>query len=205
MRVRLAVGALIVQMLLLFSPDRSWAVCISPPLSAEALDKFRSDPDSIVAGEADTRTVESTIRDIAGTDASLAADLINVARHASPRMQTAIAAGLAQAALACSGQDPPAAQLIQEAVASFQDGPFQAVFAAVAGDLSTAATAAAASFASSSVGSSVAVGQNSSSRGPTGGGGGGVTTFFQITATGLALGNAAGLASTAADPVSPVQ
>jgi hypothetical protein len=51
---------------------------------------------------------------------------------------------------------------IQQAVASFQDGQFQAVFAVVVGDLSTAATAAAESAATGSAGSVVIVNPNTS-------------------------------------------
>jgi hypothetical protein len=86
-----------------------------------------------------------------GTDAVLAADFVRAAKETAPRFQTAIAAGLAQAAIACSTVDQQAGLLIQQAVASFQDGEFQAAFAAVAGDLSTAATALASSTASGSV------------------------------------------------------
>src|ERR1019366_3952854 len=107
-------------------------------------------------------TIEAVTRHLAGTDASLAADLVRVAEGTVPRFQTAIAAGLAQAAIACSTVDQQATQTIQQAVASFQDGQFQASFAAVAGDLSTAATAAATSFATGSAGSVVVTNPNTS-------------------------------------------
>ncbi|HMH72832.1 MAG TPA: hypothetical protein VK554_11065, partial [Bradyrhizobium sp.] len=150
----------------------------------------------------DTRTIEATTRDLAGTDASLAADIIRVAEGTSARFQTAIAAGLAQAAIACATVDQQAAQLIQQAVAGFQDGQFQASFAAVAGDLSTAATEAATAFATSSVGSVIVINPNGSPR-PTAttGGGGGVSALGQLTA-GAASTTPNSTSPTAAVPVS---
>jgi hypothetical protein len=125
---------------LAISVPQSWAACLKPPASDQAISQFRANPQGLVAANSDTRTIEATTRDLAGTDASLAADLIRVAEGTNPRFRTAIAAGLAQAAIACSTIDQQAAQLIQQAVAGFQDGQFQASFTAVAGDLSTAAT-----------------------------------------------------------------
>lgn len=207
MRIGIVIPTLFIfiQMSLVLSVNEGGAACINPSLSAEAIQQFKFKPEAIVAPNSDTRTVEATTRDVAATDASLAADLIRVAKGAAPRLQTAIAAGLAQAALACAGQDQRAAQQIQEAVAGFQDAQFQAAFAAVAGDLSTAATNAAASSAASSAGSVVATGANSSGRSGSSGGGGGVSAFFQLTSTGLALGTTTGLSTTAADSVSPTQ
>jgi hypothetical protein len=68
-----------------------------------------------------------------------ASDLVHVAKTGKPRFQGPIAAGLTQAAPACAGVDPHAAPQILQAVASFEDAHFQALFAAVVGDLSTAA------------------------------------------------------------------
>jgi hypothetical protein len=162
MRSRVLVQTLCAQVLLTFSVSQVWAACVKPPVSAEVINQFKANPQAMVAPNSDTRTIEATTRDVAGTDASLAADLVRVAKGTTPRFQTAIAAGLAQAAIACSTVDQQAAQLIQQAVASFDDGEFQASFAAVAGDLSTAATAAATSFATSSVGSVVVTNPNTS-------------------------------------------
>src|SRR4030088_2237772 len=158
---------------LAISVAQGWAACLKPPASDQAISQFRANPQGLVAPNSDTRTIEATTRDLAGTDASLAADLIRVAEGTNPRFRTAIAAGLAQAAIACATVDQQAAQLIQQAVASFQDGQFQAAFAAVAGVLSTAATEAAPAFATSSVGSVVIVNSNSSPRSTTSPGGGG--------------------------------
>ncbi len=160
---------------------------MNPPLDEKAISDFKANPKALISSDADTRTIEATVRDLAGTDAALAAQLVQVASGTSRRFQTAIAAGLAQAAMACSSVDQKSADLIQEAVASYDDGQFQASFAAVAGDLSTAATAAASASADSSVGS-VIVTNPSKSPGPTPQfGGGGTLTPVQITSSAIAL------------------
>jgi hypothetical protein len=185
------------------------AACITPPLSPELVNQFKLNPQGLIpTPDTDARTVEAMTRDLAGTDPKLASDLVHVAESARPRFQAAIAAGLAQAALACLNVDQQAALQIQQAVASFQDGQFQALFAAVVGDLSTAATAAAQAAASDSVGSVAIVNPNASPGRKTTPGGGGalnplifgstVSTVFQVanpTST-----NTTG--STAAGPVS---
>lgn len=165
----------------------------------------------MVAPDSDARTVEAMTRDLAGTDASLAANLVHVAEGTVPRFRTAIAAGLAQAATACSSVDQKAALLIQQAVAGFQDGEFQSSFAAVAGDLSTAATAAASASASSSAGSVVVVNPNlsTSSAGPAfGGSAGAVAALTQIASPGFILNSAIGTettTTTTANSVSPTR
>jgi hypothetical protein len=189
---------------LVISVPQGWAACLKPPASDQAINQFRASPQALVAPDSDTRTIEATTRDLAGTDASLTAELIRVAQGTTPRFQTAIAAGLAQAAIACSTVDQQAGQLIQQAVAGFEDGQFQAAFAAVAGDLSTAATEAAAAFATSSVGSVVVINPNASPRSTlTPGGGGGVSGLVQISAPGLLNPNAP--SANAAGPVSPTR
>lgn len=145
---------LVALLMLMASP--AWSACVTPPASPQTLSLFRGNPGGFLTmPNADTGSIELATRDLAGTDASLAADLVRIAETAKPQFQGAIAAGLAQAALACSTIDQLAAQLIQQAVAGFQNGQFQASFAAVSGDLSTAAAEAAASSASSSIGSVV--------------------------------------------------
>lgn len=178
MRAGFVVSILSAQLLVAigFSPALA-TPCVAPPLTEQAIADFKANPKALVAPDADTRTLEATVRDLAGTDASLAADLVTLAGTTSPRFRTAIAAGLAQAAVACTNLDQHAALLIQQAVAGFEDGEFQNAFAAVAGDLSTAATEAAMSSATTSVGSVIIVNPNTSP-GPTktpGGGG-----FFQL-------------------------
>ena len=160
------------------------APCIAPPLSPAAIEQFRASPEALLAPNADTRALEAQVRDLAGTDASLAANLVELAKTTSPRFRTAIAAGLAQAAIACQTIDQQAALTIQQAVASFDEEGFQNSFAAVSGDLSTAATIAATNSANSSVGSVIVVNPNVGSRTNTNpGGGGGSTAFFQINST----------------------
>src|SRR4030081_1231158 len=189
---------------LALSVAQGWAACINPSASDEAISQFRANPQGLVSPNSDTRIIEATTRELAGTDASLAADLIRVAEGTNPRFRTAIAAGLAQAAIACSTIDQQAAQLIQQAVAGFQDGQFQASFAAVAGDLSTAATEAATAFATSSVGSVIVSNPNASSRSTlTPGGGGGVSALVQISAPGVSIPS--GPSTTTAGPVSPTR
>jgi len=179
------------------------AACLNPPLAINAINDFKSNPGAIVTPNSDARTTEAMARDLAGSDASLAIDLVKVAQGTIPRFQTAIAAGLAQAAVACESVDQKAALLIQEAVASFADGPFQASFAAVAGDLSTAATNAAVSYATSGFGSVAVINPNTAAGAnitPGGGSGGVVPTFFFTTIT-TDVGST-NLATTAADAVS---
>jgi hypothetical protein len=210
MRTRLIAQALCVQVLLAVSVGQGWAACLTPPLSAQSISQFKSTPQALVAPDSDTRTIEATTRDLAGTDASLAADLVRLAEGAMPRFQTAIAAGLAQAAIACGNVDQQAALLIQQAVAGFQDGQFQASFAAVAGDLSTAATEAATAFATSSIGSVVVTNPNSSrASSPTHGSGSvPLTASLTITAANRPKTNSPTTnspATTAADTVSPTR
>jgi hypothetical protein len=195
--------ALGVAALLAIFANSGWAGCLKPPASDQMISQFRAHPEGLVAPDSDTRTIEATTRDLAGTDASLASDLIKVAKGTSPRFQTAIAAGLAQAAIACSTVDQQAAQTIQQAVASYEDGQFQASFAAVAGDLSTAATAAATAFAESSAGSVVIINPNTSpGRNTNPGGGGGGVAFIQLSAPAATVANTNGTSTTAAAPVS---
>jgi hypothetical protein len=212
MRIRLVVETLGIPILVALFASQVSAGCLKPPLSAQAIGQFKSNPMALVAADTDTRTIEALVRDLAGTDASVAADLVHVAEGTIPRFQTAIAAGLAQAAIACSGVDQQAALLIQEAVASFQDGQFQASFAAVAGDLSTAATATATESATGSAGSVVITNPNTSPKPALTPGAGGGTALVQFTAPGFAFNTTSGpapkntapsnVATTAADPVS---
>jgi hypothetical protein len=160
----------------------SSGACLAPPLTAEAIDSFKLAPGNLVSSNADARTVEAMTRDLAGTDARLAADLIKVAQSAAPRFRTAIAAGLAQAAVACTNVDQKGALAIQEAVASFEDAQFQASFAMVAGDLSTAATDAANSSAASSAGSVAIVNPTATAQTNSVRGSGGSASFVTVGA-----------------------
>ncbi len=188
--MRFGLGKVLIAPFLLafFVVKASATPCVAPPASAEAILQFQANPQALVVPSSDTRTVEATVRDLAGTDASLAATLVKVAQGASARFQTAIAAGLAQAAVACQTIDQNAALLIQQAVATVDDGNFQSAFAAVAGDLSTAAVEAATSAAVGSVGSIVIVNPNPGAPPTTNFSGGGSTTVFQITAAVTTIG-----------------
>jgi hypothetical protein len=194
---------------LAFCVTQAWAApCIAPPASPEAIAQFKANPQAVVAPNADTRTIEATVRDLAGTDPSLAGDLVGLAKGAIPRFQTAIAAGLAQAAIACTNVDQQAGLLIQQAVAAFQDGQFQASFEAVAGDLSTAATNAATSSAASSVGSVIIVNPNTGGKTTTNPGGGGNTPLVQITSSPITINadkTPTSPTTSAANPVSPAR
>jgi hypothetical protein len=186
----------------------SAAPCIAPPLSAEAISEFKSNPGAIVPPNTDTRTIEALVRDLAGTDATLAIDLVHLAKAASPRFQTAIAAGLAQAATACASTDQQSALLIEQAVASSDDTQLQESFAAVAGDLSTAATEAAGTAAVGAAGSVVITNPNGSSKSTTNPGAGGTTSLVGITANPFIFANGSRTTSTtitAASPVSPTR
>jgi hypothetical protein len=216
MRAKFVYETLCVQIFLTFSVNQVWAACLNPPASPQAVSQFRSAPQDLVAPNSDTRTIEATTRDLAGTDASLAADLVHLAEGTNPRFRAAIAAGLAQAAIICSTVDQRAARLIQETVAGFEDGQFQASFAAVAGDLSTAATEAASISASSSTGSIQAINPNASRSTIEANGGGGAASLIQFSSPGLSITSLTQFASsgqatnttastTSADPVSPTR
>jgi hypothetical protein len=194
------VGAL---MLLAISVTEASAGCINPPATPSAVDGFRANPQAFVAPNSDTRGIEAFVRELTGTDASLAAKFVRVAQETTPRFRTAIAAGLAQAAIACSTIDQHEGNLIQEAVASLEDGQFQAAFAAVAGDLSTAATGAATSAATGSAGSVVIVNPNRSVRAATNPGGGHSPGLVQIT-SGVITTNGTNTPTTSATAASPV-
>ena len=185
------------------------AACITPPLSPELVNQFKSNPGQLIPSpDTDARTVEATARDLAGTDPALAQALVQIAKDARPRFKAAIAAGLAQAALACMNVDQQAALQIQQSVAAFPDGQFQALFAAVVGDLSTAATAAAELAASGSAGSVVVTNPNISPAAKTFPGAGGSTiglspSVFAVTSPSNAnVGRPGSVGNTAANPVS---
>jgi hypothetical protein len=200
-----------INLLLAISVNHTWASCLKPPATPQTIVQFRLAPLELVAPNADTRTIEATTRDIAGTDASLATELVRIAQGTNPRFQAAIAAGLALAAISCSTVDQQAAQQIQQAVASFQDGQFQSSFAAVSGDLSTAASVAATSSVSSSAGSVTVINPNQSK--PTTinrGGGGGAAALILLATPGQTFGTngftTSNTASTiTAEPVSPTR
>jgi hypothetical protein len=189
----------------------AWCACVKPPASLAAISHFKSDPKAFLpAASGDPHGVETATRDLAGTDAELAQGLVNLAKTATPQFQSAIAAGLAQAALACATVDQDAAQQIQQAVANFDNVEFQALFASIAGDLTTAATSA----AIGSTGSVIVTNPNRSkanASNPNYGGGTASptvitpigTTIFSVAAPNLVAAGAG--AASAATPVSPTR
>jgi hypothetical protein len=211
MRTRLFAAMVAAFAVLALSGSRVTAKpCVAPPATPEAIAQFKANPQASLTSNSDARTVESLVRELAGTDASLAIEFIRLAREMPPRIQTAIAAGLAQAAVACTTVDQGSGLMIQEAVASFPDGQFQASFAAVAGDLSTAATEAAGAAAAASVGSVVVTNPATGSKTSTNPGGGGIATNVPLTRapasftlnTGFNPPTSTGSSTTAASPVS---
>lgn len=187
----------------------AWAApCIAPPVSPESIAEFKANPQALVAPNSDTRAIEARVRELAGTSASLASDLVNLAQAegTTARYRTAIAAGLAQAAVACSTVDQGAALQIQQAVAGFENSQFQSSFAAVAGDMSTAATIAAANTATGNVGSVIIVNPNRSAGRTSNPGGGGRSAVVQITSAPIVINTTPdNRTPTAAEPVSPTR
>ena len=131
---------------------QAMASCINPPAPPEQIAQFKSDTVALASALNSAADAEIATRDIVGTEPDLAADIVRIA-EGNPLIQGPIAAGLAQAALACAGVDPQAAQTIQQAAAGFDDASFQSAFASVVGDLSTAAVAAAGASAVAGFGS----------------------------------------------------
>jgi len=186
----------------------AWCACVKPPASVEAIGHFRSNPQAFLPdASSDPHGVEAATRVLAGTDAALAEELVKIAKTAQPTLQTAIAAGLAQAALACATVDQDAAQQIQQAVANFDNVEFQALFAAIAGDLTTAATSAAVG----SAGSVVITNPNRSKATAGNPSTGGTPSTTVINAVGSAVFSVAAPslttagAASAATPVSPTR
>jgi hypothetical protein len=187
MRAGLIVRAFCAPLLLALCASQTWAApCVTPPLDEKAIADFKANPQAVIAPESDSRTIEAAVRDLAGTDPKLAEDLVHLAGQTTPRFQNAIAAGLAQAAIACTTADQQAALLIQQAAAAFDNSEFQTTFAAVSGDLSTAAAEIAQASATASVGSVTILNQNGGGPVSTRGGGGGGIALVQITSGAVA-------------------
>jgi hypothetical protein len=174
----------------LFGNPAAAACMMIPPLSFEDLNKVKLTPQStILPPGTDGPAVAASTRDLAATEPQLAPDLGHVAQTAQPRFQRAIAAGLAQAALTCLGVDQPAALQVKRAVACFEDSRFQALFPAVVGDLSTAATSPAIPAATGSAGSVVIINPHRSVRSTSGPDGGGASSTNTAGVFGVATLN----------------
>ena len=148
------------------------AACMMiPPLSFEGFNRSKLNLQNIILSPGtDGPAVAASTRDLAATK-QLAPDLVHVAQTAQARFQGAMAAGLARAALTCLGIDQQAALQAKRAVAGFEDSRFQALFTAVVGDLSTAATSPTIPAATGSAGSVVITNPHRSVRSAPGAGG----------------------------------
>jgi hypothetical protein len=159
-----------------------------PPFSFEALNKVKLNPQSTIPSPGtDGPAVAASARDLAATEPQLAVG--HVAQSAQPRFQGAIAVGLAQAAPTCLGVDWQAALQVKRAVAGFEDSQFQALFTAVVGDLSTAATSPAIPAATGSAGSVVIINPHRSVRSTSGPDGGGASSTNTAGVFGVATLN----------------
>jgi hypothetical protein len=167
------------------------AACIMiPPLSFEGFNRSRLNPQSIIPSPGtDGPAVAASTRDLAATEPQLAADLVHVAQTAQARFQGAMAAGPAQAALTCLGVDQQAALRVEGAVAGFEDSRFQALFTAVVGDLSTAATSPVFPAATGSAGSVGITNPHRSVRSAPGPDGGGASSTNTPSVFGVATLN----------------
>lgn len=117
------------------------AGCLTPPAGAEELDVFKKDPGALLTRfPLGSGSMASAIRVMAASDAGVLGAIAGLVKTANKAQKSAIAAGLAQAALACRSQDPALALQIQEAVAGIDSPEVLAQFAAISGDTRTAAT-----------------------------------------------------------------
>jgi hypothetical protein len=108
-----------------------------------ALSAFKSNPDALLAQyPMGSGGLTGEIRNLVASDPSLASVILSLVKRANPTQKSAMAAGLAQAALTCSERDPTLALRIQEAVAAFDDASFQTAFAEASRDTRTTAVGA---------------------------------------------------------------
>jgi len=172
----------------IFGNQAAAACMMVPPLAFEDLNEFELNTQStILSPGTDGPAGAASTRDLAATEPQLAP--AHVAQTAQPRFQGAIAAGLAQAALTCLGVDQQAALQVKRAVAGFEDSQFQALFTAVVGDLSTAATSPAIPAATGSAGSVVIINPHRSVRSTSGPDGGGASSTHTAGVFGVATLN----------------
>lgn len=206
MRHNWTASALVISLLLASAAEADAASCLSPATPAETIAAFNANPESLLTNAPDMRALERSVRNLAATQSTLAQALVGVAEKAKPAQQSAIAAGLAQAAMACLSVDAMASQDIQTAVAGFEDITFQSTFASIAGDLDTAAVAIAAEAAAASVGSAIVVNPQRAPTGPrVSGGGGAASPAVTISLIPVSGTNLSRDGSAAASSVSPVR
>lgn len=119
--------------------------CFLPPakLSDDAVAAFLADPAALLT---EYRTgglpLVNTVRGLAGSSATAVPILLKLAETANERQQTAIGAGLARAAVACSRSDPTYSAMIQEAVAGSPLAAVLLAFQTATNDVQTAAVGA---------------------------------------------------------------
>jgi hypothetical protein len=104
MRARLVVQALCGQVLLAIAVSQVGTVCPNPPVADQSMGQFMSAPLDLIASDSDTQTLEATIRRLAGTDAVFAADPVRFAERSTARVQTAVAARLAEVVITVDRQ-----------------------------------------------------------------------------------------------------
>jgi hypothetical protein len=101
MRARLVVWALCVAI----AVSQVGTVCPNPPVANQSIGQFISAPRALVASDSDTQKLEETTRRLAGTNAVLAANPVRFAEGTRGRFRTAVAACIAQVAIASGNVD----------------------------------------------------------------------------------------------------
>jgi hypothetical protein len=118
--------------------------CFLPPakLSDDAVAAFLANPAALLEEyRSGGLPLVNTVRGLAGSSAKAVPVLLQLAATANERQQTAIGAGLARAAVACSRSEPAYSAMIQEAVAGAQLAPVLLAFQTAINDVQTAAIA----------------------------------------------------------------
>ncbi|MEW6452660.1 MAG: hypothetical protein AB1490_18550 [Pseudomonadota bacterium] len=193
----------------LLSSSSAFSACYSgrAALSPQQVSDFMANPGALLqqAGPNDNARVISRVRDLVASDPSTLPAVMNLlGSTGNSSLQTAIGAGLGQAARICTRNDPEFARAIQQAVAqSSVPAAAQTAFAGASGDRSTAAGGAGG-------GGGGGVGGSTGSGAPGGGGGGGGTTGAgspgngtsspTVSSGGSTTGGTAGLSSQSASP-----
>jgi hypothetical protein len=101
MRARLVVWALCAAI----AVSQVGTVCPNPPVANQSIGQFISAPRALVASDSDTQKLEETTRRLAGTNAVLAANPVRFAEGTRGRFRTAVAACIAQVAIASGNVD----------------------------------------------------------------------------------------------------
>jgi hypothetical protein len=188
MIIRYAVGCFFGASLLLSAQfANAQATGQLPSLPASVVSTFMASPNQLLtqfpgAGPQLTKQV----RELLGSDKNTLPALITLLKLASPDQQTAIAAGLAQAAKAYASNDPAFANQVQTEVAATGIPDVIKAYASIAGDTGTAATGG---------GGGTGGGGPNTAGAPTGGANSGSTVGTSsavTTASGLITGGSSG-------------